>query len=248
MAGNKLEVVLTPALLPLYNLTDKVVVMIDILRASTSICVAFNTGVNKILPVSTPEEAKLFKEFDFVIAAERNAIKVDGFDLGNSPFEFENSLLKDRTIAFTTTNGTKALKMAREMGAHAVFIGSFLNLSALCDTLMSITNKDIILLCAGWKDKFNLEDTLFAGAVASRIQGKYEVNCDSALAAMQLYDASKNDLNKVVQSSSHAKRFKTLHAQTDDVSYCLQMDTIHLVPVMEGEYLVAERKSMHVSG
>src|SRR4051812_21925708 len=101
-----LEVVLTPALLPLFEVKDKIVVVIDILRASTSICVAFYTGVQKIVPVSTPEESKMFRDFDFLCAAERNAVKVEGFDLGNSPFEYQNPLLKDRNIALTTTNGT----------------------------------------------------------------------------------------------------------------------------------------------
>ena len=115
--GNNIQVVFSPALLPFYDVKNKTVVVIDILRATTSMCVAFQTGVDKILPVSSIDECKMFKDFDFLCAAERDAVKVPGFDLGNSPFEFLNPLIAGRKIAFTTTNGTKAIKMAKEKGA-----------------------------------------------------------------------------------------------------------------------------------
>jgi 2-phosphosulfolactate phosphatase len=237
MEKNKLEVVLTPALLPLYEVQGKVVVIIDILRATSSMCVAFETGVVKILPVSTPEECKLFKDFDFLCAAERNAIKVPGFDMGNSPFEFLNPFIKDRNIAFTTTNGTKAIKAAKEYGAAVVAIGSFLNLSALCKWLVK-QNKHVLLVCAGWKDKFNLEDTLFAGAVVQQVKDNFNIECDSAMSAEMLYDSSKRNLEAVVRKSSHAQRFKLTHHHEDDVQFCLQQNTMNLVPVMQGEYIV----------
>ncbi len=233
---NKIEVIHTPALLPLYDLKDKVVVVIDILRATTTMCVAFQTGVSKILPVSTPEECLLFKDFDFIIAAERNAQKVGGFDLGNSPFEYENPILAGRNIAFTTTNGTKAIKMAKEMNPAAILIGSFLNISALCKQIQA-SNKDLILLCAGWKDKFNLEDTLFAGAVINQLLETYEMLDDAALCAHALYAQHEGDLETLVRKSSHAQRFTLLHLQTDDVKYCLQIDTCNIVPQMEGNFL-----------
>jgi 2-phosphosulfolactate phosphatase len=232
-----LEVVLTPALLPLYEVKGKTVVVIDILRATTSMCVAFQTGVKKILPVATPEECKIFKDFDFLCAAERNAVKVEGFDLGNSPFEYQNPLLKDRNIAFTTTNGTKAIKQSQEMGATQIVVGSFLNLSFLCNWLIK-QNQPVLLLCAGWKDKFNLEDTLFAGAVISQIKDHFQLDCDSALMAEILFTASENKLEEVVRQSSHAKRFKSLHANEDDVKFCLQIDTLQLIPMLKEEYLV----------
>jgi 2-phosphosulfolactate phosphatase len=237
MGKNKLEVVFTPALLPLYEVQGKVVVIIDILRATSSMCVAFQTGVNKILPVSTPDECKLFRDFDFLCAAERNALKVPGFDMGNSPFEFLNPLIKDRNIAFTTTNGTKAIKAAKEQGAAVVAIGSFLNLDALSKWLVK-QNKAVLLVCAGWKDKFNLEDTLFAGAVVQQVKGQFTIECDSALASEILYEASKTKLEEVVRKSSHAQRFKATHHHEDDVHFCLQQNTMTLVPVMQGEYIV----------
>lgn len=235
---NKVEVIHTPALLPLYSLKGKVVVVIDILRATSTMCVAFETGVNKILPVSNPEECRMFKDFEFIIAAERNAVKVEGFDMGNSPFEYENPILAGRNIAFTTTNGTKAIKMAKAMDPHSILIGSFLNISALCKRIES-SGKDLVLLCSGWKDKYNLEDTLFAGAVIEKLIGKYTMQDDAALSAWYLYKQHQGDLESLVRKSSHAERFTLLHLQTDDVKFCLQEDTCKVVPEMEGEFLVS---------
>jgi 2-phosphosulfolactate phosphatase len=235
--ANSIEVVHTPALLPMHDVKGKTVVVIDILRATTSICVAFQTGAAKILPVATPEECRVFKEFDFLCAAERNALKLDGFDLGNSPFEYQNPLIAGRSIAFTTTNGTKAIKMAKDMQAAHILIGSFLNLNAVCAKVKAL-NQSVILLCAGWKDKFNLEDTLFAGAMVNELASAFQMDCDAALAAHKLYLSMQDDLEKWVRQSSHAKRFQLLHLQTDDVAFCLQKNTAKQVPVLQGEYIV----------
>ena len=232
-----IEVILSPALLKNYELKGKTVVIIDILRATTSICVAFQTGVKKIVPVSTPEESMMFRDFDFLCAAERNAQKVDGFDLGNSPFEYQNPLLKDASIAMTTTNGTKAIKLSKESGAAKIVIGAFLNLQALSDYLIK-DNNDVVLLCAGWKDKTNLEDTLYAGAVVKNIKEHFEINCDSALMAETIYQVAENKLEEVVLQSAHAKRFSLLHGNFDDVKFCVQLNTLDIIPIMVGEYLV----------
>jgi len=230
-----LEVIVSPALLPFYNVKNKTVVVIDILRATSSICVAFKIGVEKILTLASVEECKLFKEFDFIIAAEKDAIKVDGFDLGNSPFEFENPLLAGKSIALATTNGTKAIKYASENGASQIVIGAFLNIDILCKWLLE-QNNDVILLCAGWKNKFNLEDTLFAGAVVNKIGTSFNIDCDSALASKLLFENNINNLENIVRESSHAKRFKLQNNQTDDVKYCLQQNTAPVIPILEGSY------------
>ncbi len=238
MTTNKsIEVVFSPALMRFHDVKNKIVVVIDILRATSSICVAFQTGVKKILPVATPEECKIYKEFDFVIAAERNAMKVENFDLGNSPFEFENPLLAGKSIAFTTTNGTKAIKLAKENGAAKIVIASFLNIDFLCNWLLN-QNESVVLLCSGWKDKFNIEDSLFAGAVVLQLEKHFIVDCDSAIAAKSLYSQHETNLEEIIRQSSHAKRFKLLHLQTDDVSFCLQKNTTPLLPILEDEYLV----------
>lgn len=224
-------------MLPLYQLENKTVVVIDVLRATTSMCVAFGIGVNKILPVSSPEEAQIFKDFDFVIAAERNAEKVEGFDMGNSPFEYENPLLAGKNIAFTTTNGTKAIKLSKAAKAKKIAIGAFTNISALCNWLNQ-QPEDLVLLCSGWKDKFNLEDTLFAGAVLAQLENQLELKDDAAHLALDYYKSNRNNLEDTVRKSSHAQRFKLLHLQTDDISFCLKKDLYHVVPVLQGEYLI----------
>lgn len=237
----KLEVVMSPALLPYYKVAGKSVVVIDVLRATSSMCVAFKNGVKKILPVSSPEECKIFKDFDFVIAAEKDAVKVDGFDLGNSPFDFDNYLLEGKSVAMATTNGTKALKQAQEQGAKNIIIGSFLNLTQVCNWIKSVDD-DIILLCAGWKDKVNLEDTLFAGALCNALRKDMDIDCDSALGAKLLYQNNQNNLEDLVRMSSHAKRFQLLHLQTDDIKYCLQIDFAPVLPILKGAYLINEIK------
>ena len=233
----KVEVIYTPALLPLYDLKDKTVVVIDILRATSTMCVAFNTGVNKILPIASPEECLMFKDFDFVISAERNAVKVPGFDMGNSPFEYENPLLAGKNIAFTTTNGTKAIKMAKAMFPHRILIGSFLNITALVERIITL-DKEVVLLCSGWKDKYNIEDTVFAGAVIHKLLAVYEMADDASLSAHSLFRQYQDNLVDLVRLSSHAKRFTSLNVQTDDVAFCLQQDIYNFVPELEGEFIV----------
>ncbi len=231
------DVILSPALLPAYEVNSKIAVIIDILRATTSMCVAFNTGVKRILPVATVNEALLFKDFDFVIAAERNAVKVPGFDLGNSPFEFENPLLGGKDIAFTTTNGTKAMQLSIQHGAAQVVVGSFLNLTALCHWLNQ-QKQDILLVCSGWKDKANIEDTLFAGAVLSKLDAAINQEADACAIARSLFNQNRHHLLEAVRSSNHAKRFMALNPQTDDVAYALQIDTMHIIPILKDNYLV----------
>ena len=233
----KVEVIYTPALLPLYDLKDKTVVVIDILRATSTMCVAFNTGVNKILPIASPEECLIFKDFDFIISAERNAVKVPGFDMGNSPFEYENPFLAGKNIAFTTTNGTKAIKMAKAMSPHSILIGSFLNITALAERIITL-DKEVVLLCSGWKDKYNIEDTVFAGAVIHKLLKAYEMADDASFSAHSLFRQYQDNLEDLVRLSSHAKRFTSLNVQTDDVAFCLQQDIYNFVPELEGEFIV----------
>jgi 2-phosphosulfolactate phosphatase len=233
----KVEVIHTPALLPLYDLKDKTVVVIDILRATSTMCVAFHTGVNKILPVASPDECRMFKDFDFIISAERNAVKVPGFDMGNSPFEYENPFLAGKNIAFTTTNGTKAIKMAKAMQPHKILIGSFLNISAVARRIIAL-DKEVVLLCSGWKDKYNIEDTVYAGALIHQLSEYFEVADDAAFSAYNLYRQYQHNLEELVRQSSHAKRFTLLNVQTDDVHFCLQQDIYDFVPEMDGEFIL----------
>jgi 2-phosphosulfolactate phosphatase len=233
---NTIEVCFTPHSFPLFPHEERLVVVIDVLRATSCMCSALHYGVGKILPVASITEARDFQSKGFLVAAERQAQKVEGFDLGNSPFEYMKPELKGKVIVFTTTNGTQAIRAARD--AYKIAIGSFLNLSALCEWLAS-QHKNIILLCAGWKDFFNLEDTLCAGAIAAKLEttGLFEISYDSTLAAKYLYEKANGDLYKFMENSSHFNRLSRLNLQ-EDMKYCLTPDQTPVVPVMEGNYIV----------
>jgi len=196
-------------------------------------------GVERILPVASVHEARNYQSKGFLCAAERQAQKVEGFDLGNSPSEYKNPKLKGKIIVFTTTNGTQAIRAARE--AYRIVIGSFVNLTVLCEWL-SHQHKNIILLCAGWKDFFNLEDTLCAGAIAYTLDktNLFETNYDSTLASKSLYELAHKDILGFMENSSHFKRLEKLNL-ADDVKYCLTLDLAPVIPIMEGNYIIPHK-------
>lgn len=231
-----IEVCYTPQAYHLFHKDDAIVVVIDILRATSAIVTAFYNGVSKMIPVATVEEAKEYQANGFMAAAERNGEMIEGFELGNSPFGYMNNRVKGKTIAISTTNGTQAIEASRK--SSKIIVGSFLNLDAVCEYLIS-QKKDVILLCAGWKNKFNLEDTLFAGAVVAQLtqQAQYDANCDSAIAAAHLYNLAKDDIYAFLENSSHRKRLARLDLERD-IQYCLTPNQCPVIPVMEGKYLV----------
>jgi 2-phosphosulfolactate phosphatase len=231
-----IEVCYTPQAYPLFHNPNAVVVVIDVLRATSAITTAFYNGVLKMIPVATVEEAIEYKNNGYMVAAERNGEIVEGFDLGNSPFGYMNSKIKGKTIAITTTNGTQAIEAAKN--ANKIIIGSFLNLDAVVDFLNE-EKKDVLFLCAGWKNKFNLEDTLFAGAVAEKLilKSDFDTTCDSTLAAIDLYKLAKHDLPKYLANSSHRNRLAKLDLERD-INYCLTPNQCPVIPIMEGKFLV----------
>ena len=231
-----IEVCYTPQAYPLFHNPNSVVVVIDVLRATSAITTAFYNGVLKMIPVATVEEALEYKNNGYMVAAERNGEVLEGFDLGNSPFGYMNSKVKGKTIAITTTNGTQAIDVAKS--AHKIIIGSFLNLDAIVDYLNE-EKKDVLFLCAGWKNKFNLEDTLFDGAVAEKLtlKAEFDTQCDSTLAAIDLYKLAKHDLVGYLANSSHRNRLAKLDLERD-IKYCLTPNQCPVVPVMEGKFLV----------
>jgi 2-phosphosulfolactate phosphatase len=228
-----IDVCFTPALFHLYDASESIVVVIDVLRATSSMCVAFQNGVRCIVPVATVEESKAYRDKGFLVGAERKGEMVEGFDLGNSPFSYMDPKVRDRDIALTTTNGTQAIQIAKN--AYQIAIGSFLNLDALCNWLQT-QNHNVILLCSGWKNSFNFEDTLFAGAVVQKLLPQYSLNNhrDSALAAMHLYDLAKDDLYGFLEKSSHRKRLEKLQIE-EDITFCLTPNQTDVVPVMVGD-------------
>jgi 2-phosphosulfolactate phosphatase len=232
----KIEVCYTPQAYNLFHKDEAVVVVIDVFRATSAIVTAFYNGVSKMIPVATVQEAKEYQANGFMAAAERDGEMMEGFELGNSPFGYMNSKVKGKTIAISTTNGTQAIEASRK--ASKIIIGSFLNLEVVCDYLVA-QKKDVILVCAGWKNKFNLEDTLFAGAVVDNLttESDFQIDCDSAIASKHLYNVAKGNLYDFLSNSSHRNRLAKLDLERD-IKYCLTLNLCPIIPVMEGKYLV----------
>ncbi|ADY53920.1 2-phosphosulfolactate phosphatase [Pseudopedobacter saltans DSM 12145] len=235
MQKRNLEVCLTPVLLPLYNIENSIVVVIDIFRATSSICYGIANGAEAIIPVAKVEECLSYKDQNCLLAAERDGQVVEGFDFGNSPFAYTEEKVKGKTIVLTTTNGTYAIDESRKR-AHQVIVGSFINLDAICNYLRN-QDKDILLLCAGWKNRFNLEDTLFAGAVVTQLGlDGFELD-DAAYAAEDLYLQAKEDLAGYTSKASHGKRMQRLNLQ-EDIKFCLNHNLTDAIPVLVNDKLV----------
>lgn len=230
-----IDVCLSPDLLHLHTIDNSIVVVIDIFRATSCMVSGIASGVQSITPVATVEECRQLQQAGYIAAAERNAQKVDGFDLDNSPFSFMDEKLIGAKIAMTTTNGTLSITKARA-SAVKVLVGAFLNIDAIIQYLKS-QPYDVLMLCAGWKGRPNLEDTLFAGAVVDALQNEYFVAEDSAIMAMRAYQQGKDDMLGYLANSSHIRRLQRLGINKD-ISFCLQRDLYDVVPVMRGTELV----------
>ncbi len=230
-----LDVILTPNLLTLYPLEGKVVVVIDVLRATSTMTVALDQGANKVIPVETIEDCLSYKDKpDYILAGERGGQKVQGFTYGNSPFEFMDGVVKGKTLVLTTTNGTRAIEMAK--GAYHVIAAGFLNFSAVANWIIN-ESRDTLLLCSGWRDKFNLEDTVFAGAMINHLKEHFLVDSDSAFAAEKLYLNSRNNMFHFMKQSSHYKRLAKFGV-VNDIKYCLRPDLTSVVPILKNNALV----------
>ncbi len=229
------DVCLSPDLIHLYDVTDKVVVVVDILRATSCMTTGLANGVKSITPFENLERCEQMKRQGYLIAGERNGQKVDGFDLGNSPFDYMKADVKGEKVAVTTTNGTVAIEKSRK--AIEVIIGSFLNISTVANHLKN-QQQSVLILCAGWKGKVNLEDSLFAGALVDLILGDFDYETDAPLLARASYLNMKDDLLRQIQQSSHARRLNKLDIVTD-IAFCLKRDEFNILPrLVNGELVI----------
>lgn len=242
MQNNKpvLFTCLSPALLHLYDISDSIVVIIDVLRATSTIATALYNGATEVIPVNTVAECiRIGTETGGITAGERDGKIAEGLSYGNSPFEYPESFIRDKTLVLTTTNGTRLLHMALDKNAKGIITGSFANLSAVCDFL-SAQQKNVILGCAAWKDRVNLEDTLFAGAVISRIGQQFSINCDASQTALALYHEAQSDLYEFMKAkqASHYLRL-TGFGLEKDIRHCLTPDTANVLVEYEAGKLLA---------
>jgi 2-phosphosulfolactate phosphatase len=224
-----LEVCFSPALYCKYENPEAIVAVIDIFRASSAIAAAFSNGVHSVIPVASIEDARMMKEKGYLLAAERNGLVLDFADFGNSPYNFMTEAVRGKTIAYSTTNGTQAIHMAAR--SHAVVIASFINHSAVLKWLTD-QNRDVLLLCAGWKDKFSFEDSVYAGALCRSLldTGRFQSKCDSVLAACDLWELAAQNISAYKEKFAHRHRLKKMGLD-DCVDYCLTFDVNDAVPV-----------------
>jgi 2-phosphosulfolactate phosphatase len=230
------EVCFSPALYEIFHNPQAIVVVTDILRASSAICTAFMNGANQIIPVGTIDEAKKYKDLGYLVAAERDGIKIDFADFGNSPFNFTRERISGKNVVYSTTNGTQAIQLACK--ANKVVIGSFLNISALADWIDS-EKRQTIILCSGWKDRFSLEDTVFAGALVQKLidAGGFETICDSGVAACDLWSLAKNNLIGYIQKAAQKNRLEKLGLD-DVIEFCHTPDQTDVIPILKDNFLV----------
>ena len=233
---NRLEVCLSPAIYDKHADDHNIVVIVDILRASSSICAAINNGVKSIIPVATVEEARALKKQGYMVASERDGYVLDFADFGNSPFNFTPEIVTGKEIVYSTTNGTRCIHMASH--SKAVVIGSFLNISALANWLIQ-QDTPVLIFCASWKDRFSLEDTVFAGALAEQLlnSGKFETICDAVIASIDLWSLAKNDLFGYIQKAAQKGRLAS-KGLDDCIEYCLTTDQTLVIPVFQNDCLV----------
>lgn len=234
---NTLEVCLSPALFPYLSTQEPfVVVVVDILRATSSLCAAFSTGLKSVIPVAGLQEAKSYKAKGFPVAAERDGHILDFADYGNSPLEYLQADLKGQTLVYCTTNGTGAITLAKD--AAALVIGGFVNLDVLADWLLK-QQRNVVILCSGWKNQFALEDTVFAGALSEKLleTPAFVSQSDAVVASLELWHKAKPDLLGFHSKASHPQRLVDI-GQDASIPYCFTLNVCNTLPGLRNGLLV----------
>jgi len=227
-----IDVCFSPILYPKYHRPESIVVIVDIFRATSTIIAAFENGARSIRPVATIEEAEAFKTAGYLVGAERNCCRCAFADFGNSPFDYRPELVNGKDIVFTTTNGTKAIHYAKS--AYRIITGAFVNLQAIADECIR-ENRDVVVLCAGWEDKINIEDTIFGGALIELLQPHgFQPAGDASLIALALWQQAKTNLPDYIKQTEHYERLISNNLK-DDIAYCLTTNPSKLIPVYSNE-------------
>jgi len=224
-----LHTIVSPKLLQLYDIADSIVVIIDVFRATSTIATALYNGASQVIPVDSVDQCIAIGNAtpNSITAGERDGKVIEGLEHGNSPAEYPRNFIEGKTLVLTTTNGTKLLHMALNNGASDVITGSFPNLDAVCNYLKK-QHKTVFLGCSAWKDRFNIEDTLFAGAVIHQVKEYFTIHCDASLMAEEMYLLHKNDMHSFIRKTTHWHRLAS-YGLEKDLEYCV---TENLAPVL----------------
>ncbi|MBT7727127.1 MAG: 2-phosphosulfolactate phosphatase [Flavobacteriales bacterium] len=237
----RLNVCLTSDLFHHYDEGDKLVLVVDILRATSVISTAFHYGISELIPVSSLEEAKQYINREgYIVAAERNAEPIEGIPLGNSPFQYMNDDVNNKRLVLTTTNGTKSIKLASK---HEVISASFVNQDAVYNFIMK-SKKDVVVLCSGWKGLVNMEDSIFAGILSDKLlkTNEFQSQCDSVLASVAIKRDAGNDLFSYLEDSAHRNRLKHLNMEAD-TKFCLNPTfKSSIIPILKNGKLIPYEK------
>lgn len=227
-------------------LRGKTVVMIDVLRASTTIAVALRNGAREIIPVTTVESAvklsgNLFGEV-ILLGGERNGKPIEGFHLGNSPSEYTEERVTGKSIIFSTTNGSQAMVRARH--SREMLVCSFVNLSAVAEPLRR-QPRDVMIVCAGNNGVFSLEDAVCAGMLVQKLSegpGPAPGLSDAALGAQTLARAFGRNILKMLRTSEHGRYLAGI-GLGDDLAFCAGLDTVPVLPELSGSVVKLRREA-----
>jgi len=231
--SRSIEVCLTPELVHLIDFTDKLVIVVDIFRATSCMVAGMGSGIESITPVATVEECLNLKKKGYISAGERGGVKIPEFHIGNSPFEYMQPDLIGKKVATTTTNGTLAIKKSEE--AAEIIIGSFLNFNAILEYII-LSSRDVIIHCAGWKGTFNLEDTTFAGGIISSMSQLKSESDASYMSRILWKKAKVFGLEHLLMNSAHAHRLQGMGIE-NDLQFCCQFDEFNIIPKVVGTEL-----------
>ena len=223
-----IDIAPAPALYPYYQQENDTVIVVDIFRATTTMCHMLHNGAAAIIPVAEIDEAKRYKAEGYLVGAERHTRKCDFADCGNSPFDYPPERVERKEVVFTTTNGTRAIRQGEN--ARQLLIGSFSNIGALAEHCMEHADR-IVILCAGWNNRINLEDMLFGGAFLERLtaSGTVTIGSDAVRVAQLMWQEAKADPLTFLKGSDHYARLIENGAE-GDAAYCLSSDTLSVVP------------------
>ncbi|GAC1423109.1 MAG: 2-phosphosulfolactate phosphatase family protein [Candidatus Velthaea sp.] len=239
----RIDVAVTPAAVPL-GLRGAAVVVIDVLRATTTITRALQNGAAAIIPCLEPEDAVAVRNRvgrdRVLLGGERDSEKINGFDLDNSPSSYVRDIVHGRTIAFTTTNGTRALARVGHAGASIVLCGALINRSAVVRKIEATDAQEVLLVCAGQDGGFSLEDFLCAGAIADAFLARHPhiVLSDGARAAALTFRTSAGRIADAVASGEHARSLDEKGFRSDILA-AATLDVAEVVPVYRNGELVA---------
>lgn len=227
----RIEVAFTPAEHAMAALEERTAIVVDVLRASTTIVEALAAGASAVVPVAEVAEALALAGPGTVVGGERGGVRVEGFALGNSPREYTAEAVAGRRVVLCTTNGTRALAGAAGRGAARVLVGAFTNLKAVVEAVAA-DGRDVTVLCAGTEGAFSLEDAACAGAIAAALsyrRGDVAVRTDAAVAAEALFRANRDSLIRLLASGAHGRALVDL-GFGGDIEVCAALNRRTVVP------------------